>query len=80
MDNNTKIFKNSKSIQNNLKTLLDNMGIVHFNKKYDELTYQNKLYIRNRLTRVLEVNTEIDNEKGIDNRDLKIKDWDFYCF
>jgi hypothetical protein len=79
MDNNTKIFKNSKSIQNNLKTLLDNMGIVHFNKKYDELTYQDQLYIRNRITNVLEVNTEINNEKGIDNRYLKIKDWDFYC-
>ena len=80
MDNNTRIFRNSKSIQNNLKTLLDNMGIVHFDKKYDELTYQDQLYIRNRITRVLEVNTEINHEKGIDNRDLKIKDWDFYCF
>ena len=70
---------NANLFEYDLKTLLNNLALRYSGgrQKYDELTYQDQLSIRNRINLTMHWNTEIDNSVGIDQRDRKLKDWTF---
>ena len=70
---------NANLFEHDLKTLLNNLALRYSGgeQKYDELTYQDQLSVRNLINLTMHWNTEIDNSVGIDQRDRKLKDWTF---
>jgi hypothetical protein len=70
---------NANLFEHDFKTLLNNLALRYSggSKKYDELTYQDQLSVRNLINLTMHWNTEIDNSVGIDQRDRKLKDWTF---